>query len=266
MAVVHREIVLAPARRVGATPALRVLDVSHAPGLRLRPHAHASASVTMLVRGAVDEEVEAGAGAVRACSVIVKPAGTVHADVFGPRGARAITIEILDASPARLGPLGRHLAAYRVDDSLAACAAMVRLRSALAAGGDVRRALSDLANALDAHHPTARTRPAPDWLDAVRRALDDDPLHPPPFADLAREVGRHPVSLARAFRARFGWSMTEHVRRARVRRAAAWIADTDRPLAQVARRAGFTDQSHLTRVFARELGLTPARYRALATN
>jgi AraC family transcriptional regulator len=36
-------------------------------------------------------------------------------------------------------------------------------------------------------------------------------------------------------------------------------------LSEVAYRAGFADQSHLTRVFHRATGLTPARYRATRT-
>jgi AraC family transcriptional regulator len=36
-------------------------------------------------------------------------------------------------------------------------------------------------------------------------------------------------------------------------------------LSEVAYRAGFADQSHLTRVFQRATGMTPARYRATRT-
>jgi AraC-like DNA-binding protein len=35
-----------------------------------------------------------------------------------------------------------------------------------------------------------------------------------------------------------------------------------KPLADTAHRAGFADQSHMTRAFLRQLGITPGRYRA----
>jgi AraC-like DNA-binding protein len=35
-----------------------------------------------------------------------------------------------------------------------------------------------------------------------------------------------------------------------------------RSLAEAAAEAGFADQSHMTRAFVRQLGVTPARYRA----
>ena len=37
---------------------------------------------------------------------------------------------------------------------------------------------------------------------------------------------------------------------------------TDQPHAQIAQEAGFADQSHLTSIFRREMGVTPGRYRA----
>jgi AraC family transcriptional regulator len=40
------------------------------------------------------------------------------------------------------------------------------------------------------------------------------------------------------------------------------LRDTANPIAEIADRAGFADQSHLTRLFRARLGTTPARYRS----
>jgi AraC-like DNA-binding protein len=37
---------------------------------------------------------------------------------------------------------------------------------------------------------------------------------------------------------------------------------THLPLAEIAQRVGFADQSHLTSIFRRETGVTPGRYRS----
>jgi AraC family transcriptional regulator len=74
-------------------------------------------------------------------------------------------------------------------------------------------------------------------------------------------VGVHPTHLGRVFRAHYGVSVGEYGRRFRLARAATELARTDMPVAVIATRAGFADQSHFTRLFKRYAGTTPARYR-----
>ena len=80
--------------------------------------------------------------------------------------------------------------------------------------------------------------------------------------ELAREAGMHPVSFARAFRARYRASPGELVRRLRVEWAAGeLLRRPDNPIARIAAEAGFYDQSHFARVFTARFGRPPARYR-----
>ena len=50
-------------------------------------------------------------------------------------------------------------------------------------------------------------------------------------------------------------------RRIRVDEARRLLSNTERPIADIALETGFTDQSHLTRVFRRVLGETPGDFR-----
>lgn len=54
---------------------------------------------------------------------------------------------------------------------------------------------------------------------------------------------------------------TGYLRTVRVQAARRLISTTNRTLAEIAREAGFTDQSHLTRCFREATGLTPRAYR-----
>ena len=81
------------------------------------------------------------------------------------------------------------------------------------------------------------------------------------IAELAREAGVHPVYLARAFRRHLRSGPAEYIRGARIDAAKQSLADSDLPLSQVARAAGFADQSHFTRQFRRVVGASPGRYR-----
>jgi AraC family transcriptional regulator len=84
----------------------------------------------------------------------------------------------------------------------------------------------------------------------------------PKFSELATTVGVHPVHLSRAFRAAYGCTPGEYLRRLRIEHAQRLLAESRMPLAQVACAVGYYDQSHFTAVFRRLTGSTPAQYRA----
>lgn len=78
---------------------------------------------------------------------------------------------------------------------------------------------------------------------------------------LAQQIGFSPYHFARLFRKTTGASLHQAVLRQRIERAEWLLQETDMPLAHVASACGFADQSHMTQVFKRALGLTPRAYR-----
>ncbi len=93
----------------------------------------------------------------------------------------------------------------------------------------------------------------------VRALLLDDPQSAHSAADLEGVSGLDRWTLARQFRAAFGTSPTRFRTMRRVDRARELIRAGGR-LGDVAVLAGFADQSHLTRMFKRAYGLTPAAW------
>jgi AraC family transcriptional regulator len=87
----------------------------------------------------------------------------------------------------------------------------------------------------------------------------DDPLT---LTDLGRVACLSPYHFSRSFKQAFGVSPHRYVIKRRIERAKVLLRRTDRPLARVAQEAGFTDQSHLTAEFRRQVGVTPGRFRA----
>jgi AraC family transcriptional regulator len=79
---------------------------------------------------------------------------------------------------------------------------------------------------------------------------------------LAAEAGVHPVHLSRTFRRFRGRTLGDYLQELRVRHVCQGLADADRPLVDLSLDAGFTDQSHCTRVFKRLTGMTPGVFRA----
>ena len=84
------------------------------------------------------------------------------------------------------------------------------------------------------------------------------------LADLAQAAGLSPTHFARRFKATTGSAPHQHVMRLRLQRAQRLLRETPRSIAQVAFECGFAHQAHLTRVFKRMAGITPAAFRNAA--
>ncbi|MFK7697040.1 helix-turn-helix domain-containing protein [Paenibacillus sp. HJGM_3] len=78
---------------------------------------------------------------------------------------------------------------------------------------------------------------------------------------LAQLVHLHPTYFQRAFRAAYGVSPMEMLRRIRLRRARQLLEDPQITLESIARTCGFYDASHLSHLFLQEHQLAPGEYR-----
>ncbi len=105
-----------------------------------------------------------------------------------------------------------------------------------------------------------------DALPAVRRVrelLADQLLDPPPLAALAELAGLGRFQLLRRFETAYGmpphaWLIQRRAERARS------LVQAGMSLSAAAIEAGFSDQSHMTRVFVRQFGFTPGAWRRAA--
>ena len=101
---------------------------------------------------------------------------------------------------------------------------------------------------------------SPCVLKALRR-LNAAPEATATLAELAALSGVSRFQLLRAFAREVGTTPHAYLIERRVRLARQLLKAGQRP-AEAAAAAGFADQSHLTRAFVRQFGITPARYRA----
>jgi AraC-like DNA-binding protein len=115
-------------------------------------------------------------------------------------------------------------------------------------------------------HSTTRPRKSAGPVACIRRArqrIDADPAAPVTLIELAKEAGLSRYQLIRAFARELGLPPHAYILQRRIALAQRLIrAGCD--LAAVALAAGFCDQSHLTRWFVRQFGVTPRRYAVVA--
>ena len=248
---------------------ISIYDVAYAPGVRMPAHSHRSANVSLVVSGDFDEWVDGRRYRVTAGSVVFKPAGTVHRNQYGARGARAMIIEFKSGTEGQGWFEQESIGQCRWLCSGPSIAAAVRAycRAFVHGAGEQQSAINEVIELLAASrhewgsfagaalHPCVR-----DAKEILRQSFDQ----PIAIQQIAATVGVHPVYLARVFRQQIRCSLTEYRRGLQVAEAARRLAASHESLAEVAAASGFADQSHMTRALRRELGTTPGRYRRFA--
>lgn len=126
----------------------------------------------------------------------------------------------------------------------------------------VRESLAALAGELVVADAQSSTVPA--WLTQVARRIESDFRSRFTVQALAKEVGVHPFHLGRTFKAHYGCTISRRVTRLRLEYSMRLLAEDEDPVSAIAYRAGFADQSHLTRELKKATGWTPGAFRIWA--
>lgn len=238
----------------------------HAAGSSLPWHTHDGPTLCLVLDGAFTEESAGGALLCTPSTLKVMPAGEPHCDRFDQGDAHGLLIE---ADPVRAEAMRpwSPLLLERVSFDGGPLAAIGRriyhefVRMDAAAPLAIEGLLLEMLASAARERDLRRRGSAPAWLARVRDLLHDDPAAHIGLGELAREVGVHPVTLARAFRRTYGCSVGEYVRRLRIVGAARRLEASDQSLAEIAMAAGFADQSHFSNVFKQQTGFSPSAFR-----
>ena len=234
-------------------------------GFEQPTHSHGSTSVTLVYAGSLEERVGTMTECAEPMSVVVKPAGTEHADRVGKYGARTLQVVLDSPEDVRKEPI---LDQWRwLHAGSPARAAMEVLRSLRTPNPDLALteiAVYDFLGTLAADERLHGRGDAPSWLRQVAEQIDASFTAPPHVRTLAKSADVHPVSLARCYRRYYGTSITTCIRHRRVQAAAVRLATSANAVSHVAHATGYADQSHLCREFKRATGYTPVQYRSMA--
>ncbi len=108
----------------------------------------------------------------------------------------------------------------------------------------------------------AQTAPHREVIVLARRYVRGHAAEKIGLTEVAQSVGLSPAYLSGLFKEEMGITFTAYLARVRVDSAKNMLKTGTTSLAQVAAETGFADQSHFSRVFKRNTGTSPARYRA----
>lgn len=185
---------------------------------------------------------------------------------------REVAAEFWSGDPAKIQLLPLFGEVDPVVDGIARAA-----NHAVTAGGGASQLLADyLARALSARliarsvgtmvGPAERHMLEPMQRQRLHDFVAEHLAHPIGLADLADAAGLSPSRLARGFKRDTGMTPYHYVLLARVQLAKKLLRTTTQPIAEIALACGFSHQEHLTRMFKREVGTTPAAYRRTTRN
>jgi AraC family transcriptional regulator len=220
----------------------------------------------MVLQGSLLEFCDGQSRVVTPGTVFFLPPGWVHAGRIHGVGASCFEIRLEPRWLQRLegGSLALDAPAHFPSGPLGAL--VIRLRDEVRETDGASRLIAE-GLALELLGEIARRRAPvaerwrPRWLRQARELLETRFAESLSLEEIAAAVGVHPAHLASAFRAQYGCTVGDCVRRLRIDHACREIVRSKAPLAEIAFDAGFANQSHFSRVFKRLTGLTPAEYR-----
>ena len=235
-------------------------------------HTHEQFGVGLIERGAQKSAsgrglVEAGAGDV----ITVNP-GEVHDGAPIGDGGRLWRMLYLD--PAIVGELATDITEGRVGSTCEFTQPKVCDKRIAGHFGELFRAMTD--SVADPHGLKAdealllvlgsllqpgpsKQRTVPPGIASARALIDDDPLAMMTLTALAEEAGVSRYQFLRSFARATGLTPHAYILQRRINRARQLIRQGIR-LAEAAAQSGFSDQSHMTRLFVRSFGVTPGAY------
>jgi AraC family transcriptional regulator len=243
----------------------RINDSLYSPGLKQPHHAHLLASFSFASSGNYLERFGKRTFAREPSSVIFHPPHESHAVEFQNR-VRILSVHF------SFEKLSQIRCQSLVLDSPSSC----RTETAVRLGNRIYQELKRMDNfsflaieglALEILAEASRSKiggsekKLPQWLKEAKDFLHDNFAESVTLESVAKIADVHPAHLSRVFRAKFGCTIGEYVRRLRVDFVCRRLSKTDAPLSEIAVTAGFSDQSHLNKTFKSLCGLTPAEYR-----
>jgi AraC family transcriptional regulator len=180
---------------------------------------------------------------------------------FDLESLEKVLSEELDVSRVMQPSLPIHDSRVATCAGLLADACLVGSEDQLYGESLVTAFLAAVFNAMSRHVPSVESGLAPWQLRIAKAYIEEHFRQDISLTELASLTKLSQSRFARGFRVSTGVPPYTWALRRRVEAAEDLLVSTKMPLSRIALQVGFADQSHLTKVFRRTLGTTPAAWR-----
>ncbi|WP_420572737.1 helix-turn-helix domain-containing protein [Kordia sp.] len=104
----------------------------------------------------------------------------------------------------------------------------------------------------------------PNWLGKLIEIIEDRWNEFIPFQELASTLNVHPVTISKYFRRYQHGTIGDFMRIVKLKRAFTFLLNSEDSITEIAYNCGFSDQSHMTKVFKAYVGFTPKGIRLIS--
>jgi AraC family transcriptional regulator len=242
-----------------------VIDAWFPPGTWIEPHVHERACFAIMLSGSFDLAFRRRTFSCTASSVFVEPCGERHSNRVANGGAHVVVVQPDPACQELWAPFATLLDGIRFLQHGGVRQLAGRLGAELRApdcySGVAIESLITQMFIETGRDNRADDKAPPRWLLRARDLLHDLHGRAPRISEIARTVGVHPTRLSRSFRRFYRVSIGSYSRQLRLDSAIERLIGSADSIASIAADAGFSDQSHFTRLLKRYSGRTPDQIR-----
>jgi AraC family transcriptional regulator len=233
-------------------------------GMTLKWHRHTHAQICLVLRGAYEERTKNIRAQLQEGSVFFRSPSELHMNRVSPLGAAVLLLDFHDSLLKDTGDVDSE-SVYFEDGPFIDI--LAELRRELRTGDSLSQlTMLGLARLVQARIHRLQAGSVAKRVSAVlneaMKILESTFQAKTGLSALACRLGRNPATVAKEFRKHLGVTVGEYIRKRRIQYVKEALA-TEKSFAEIAQEAGFYDESHMTRVFRRHEGCSPAAIRRL---
>jgi AraC family transcriptional regulator len=242
-----------------------VIDAWFPPGTWIEPHVHERACFAVMLSGSFELAFRRRTFSCTPSSVFVEPRGERHSNRVENGGAHVVVVQPDPARRESWEPFTGLLDGVRflhhggVRQLGTQLGLELRSPDRYASLG-IESLITQMFIAAARDHRSEEVAP-PRWLIRARDFLHDHHGRVARTSEIARAVGVDSTRLSRGFRRFYRVSIGRYSRKLRLDAAIERLISSSDSIASIAADAGFSDQSHFTRLLKRYSGRTPDQIR-----
>jgi len=233
------------------------------------PHSHIKSYIIITLDGRYYSTFGTRTEEFKRWTVSLHREGVLHTSRYAATGAKVLYVEVPPEHLGLMGPPASHWNTIVVQGGLTEWTARQLYQEFTEPDELSPVVLDGLVLQLFAQLCRRRKRlphSLPTWLGRAAELIRARFTEPLGLEAIAQAVHVHPAHLAREYRRHYNCTIGEQIRRLRVEYACEELSAKTRPLADIALAAGFSDQSHITFSFKKQIGTSPSQYRRSTQN